>query len=114
MRVLFICSKNRWRSPTAEQVFAEYPGMECSSAGVSHDAENPVSAELLDWAEMIFVMERIHQTKLTAQFSGRLRNKRIICLGIPDKYRFMDPALVKLLKAKVDRYLKRSSHADSC
>ena len=110
MRVLFLCSKNRWRSPTAEQVFSEYPGVECSSAGVSHDAGNPVSAELLDWAEIIFVMERVHQTKLTARFSPHLRNKRIICLHIPDKYQFMDPLLVKLLKSKVDRYLKRSSH----
>ena len=32
-RVLFICSQNRWRSPTAEQVFARWPGVETASAG---------------------------------------------------------------------------------
>ncbi len=105
IRVLFICGKNQWRSPTAEQVFAEHSGIECTSAGLSHDAETPVSAELVEWAELIFVMEKAHQTKLSARFKPHLGGKRVVCLSIPDNYRFMEPALIKLLRAKVPQHL---------
>lgn len=103
--VLFICGKNKWRSPTAEQIFAEHPGVECTSAGLSHDAQTPVTAEQLEWAELIFVMEKAHKAKLSARFKAHLAGKRVVCLGIPDKYKFMDPVLVKLLRGKVTPFL---------
>jgi len=105
LRFLFICSRNRWRSPTAEHVFSEYQGLECASAGLSADAENPVTPDLLEWAEVIFVMEKKHRAKLTAEFQRHLGRARIVCLDIPDKFRFMDPALVELLKRKMERHL---------
>jgi len=104
--VLFLCSQNRLHSPTAEQVFAAYPGIETASAGLNHDAENPLTAELVEWADVIFVMERAHRTKLSRQFSSHLRKARVICLDIPDRYRFMDPALIRLLESKVARFLR--------
>jgi predicted protein tyrosine phosphatase len=107
-RVLFICSQNRLRSPTAEQVFSTHPGVECSSAGLKHDAENPVTPELLEWAEIIFVMEKAHRDRLSSKFRRHLGGKRVICLDIPDEYVFMDPTLVRLLKAKVTRFLPAS------
>jgi predicted protein tyrosine phosphatase len=103
--VLFICSQNRLRSPTAEQVFANWPGVETSSAGLNNDAENPVTPELLRWADIVFVMERAHRNKLSAKFKPYLDRVRIICLEIPDDYEFMDPELIQLLKARVPRYL---------
>jgi len=104
--VLFLCSQNRLRSPTAEQVFAAYPGIETASAGLNHDAENPLTAELVEWADVIFVMERAHRTKLSRQFGSHLRKARVICLDIPDRYRFMDPELIRLLESKVARFLR--------
>lgn len=104
-RLLFLCSKNQWRSPTAEQIFSE-DGLECMSAGVSNDAAHQVTPELLEWADLIFVMEQAHKAKLTARFNDHLRSKRVVCLGIPDNYRFMDPALVRLLRIKVAPYIK--------
>lgn len=112
IHVLFICGKNKWRSPTAEQIFAEHAGISCASAGLSHDAETPLSPELLGWAELIFVMEQEHKAKLSARFQECLKGKRIVCLGIPDKYKFMDPLLVKLLRGKVTPYLPQL-HGDS-
>jgi predicted protein tyrosine phosphatase len=103
--VLFVCSQNRLRSPTAEQVFARHPGIECMSAGTNHDADNPLSAELIEWAEIIFVMEKTHRNKLISTFRDCLWNKRIICLDIPDDYEYMDPGLVRLLRAKVSPFL---------
>ena len=103
--VLFVCSQNRLRSPTAEQVFADHPGIECSSAGTNHDADNPLTPELVEWAEIIFVMEKTHRNKLAAKFRKQLANKRVIVLGIPDEFEFMEPRLVKLLEAKVLPFL---------
>lgn len=108
-RVLFICSQNRLRSPTAEQVFANYAGIECTSAGTNNDAENPLTVELVEWADIIFVMEKAHRNKLTSKFKRSLVNQRVICLDIPDDYEFMDPELVRLLKAKVPRFLPLSN-----
>jgi predicted protein tyrosine phosphatase len=72
-----------------------------ASAGLSHDAEVPVSVELVEWADLIFVMEKQHKSKLSAQFRTHLQGKRVVCLNIPDNYKFMEPALVKLLENKV-------------
>ena len=105
-RVLFICSQNRLRSPTAEQVFATWPGIETASAGLKPDADVQVSPELLQWAELIFVMERAHRSRLSSRFRHWLGGKRIVCLDIPDDYAFMQPALVDLLKRKVSPFLR--------
>jgi predicted protein tyrosine phosphatase len=103
-RVLFVCSQNKLRSPTAEQVFAAWPGLEVDSAGTNHDAENPLTGELVEWADVIFVMERTHRSKLSKRFKRHLK-ARVICLNIPDDYDFMDPGLVVLLKARVEPHL---------
>jgi predicted protein tyrosine phosphatase len=104
-RVLFICSQNRMRSPTAEQVFARHPGIECASAGLRQDADNRLTAELVEWAELIFVMERHHEIELSVRFEQQLAGKCIICLDIPDQYGYMDPALIAVLKTKVEPLL---------
>ncbi|WP_300621780.1 phosphotyrosine protein phosphatase [Dokdonella sp.] len=105
LNVLFLCSRNRLRSPTAEQVFADSTGVETASAGLSPDADHPLAPELLDWADLVFVMEPAHRRKLAAKFGARLRGKRVVCLGIPDDYDFMAPELVRRLKACVPRHL---------
>lgn len=106
-RVLFICSMNRLRSPTAEQVFATHPGIECDSAGLNNDAHNPVTGELVEWAELIFMMEQVHRTKLSRRFKSHIGNRRVVCLEIPDDYDFMEPALVEMLRRKVTPHLLR-------
>ena len=103
-RVLFICSQNRLRSPTAEQVFSNREGLEVASAGLNSDANTTVTPELLGWADTIFVMERAHRNKLSKKFRTQLKSQRIICLDTPDEFEFMDPALVNLLEAKAGRY----------
>lgn len=103
--MLFICGKNRLRSPTAEQVFAGWPGVETASAGTSHDADYPVSAELIAWADTILVMEATHRSKIAARYRPQLRGKRMAVLGIPDQFEYMAPELIRLLQQKVRRYL---------
>jgi predicted protein tyrosine phosphatase len=106
-RVLFICSQNRLRSPTAEQVFSNRAGFEVASAGLNPEADTPVSPELLEWADVIFVMERSHRNKLSKKFRAHLGSKRVVCLDIPDEFEYMDPALVRLLEAKVGPFFQR-------
>ena len=102
--VLFVCSQNKLRSPTAERIFSGQDGMECLSAGLDSDASNPVTADLLKWADVIFVMERRHLYKLSFKFGKLLTGKRVACLGIRDQYELMDPELVRLLKLKVGQF----------
>jgi predicted protein tyrosine phosphatase len=104
-RILFLCSRNRLRSPTAEHLFSGRPGLEVASAGLAPDAEEPVSGELIEWADIIFVMEKSHRTRLARKFQSLLAEKRIISLDIPDNYRYMQPELVELLERKVGRLL---------
>ena len=107
-RILFICGQNRIRSPTAEKTFSSYPGIEVASAGINHNAEEPLTPEWIEWADLIFVMEKSHRTKLSKKFRVHLKNKRVICLDIPDEYAYLDPELVRLLQSKILPFLPRS------
>ena len=106
-RVLFVCSQNRLRSPTAAQIFSNRAGFEVASAGTDPAAGTPVSPELLEWADAIFVMERAHRDRLMKKFGPHLKSKRIVCLDIPDEFEYMDPALVRILEAKVGPFFQR-------
>ncbi len=103
--ILFVCSQNRLRSPTAEQVFSQRPDLEVASAGTNNDAENPITSELIKWADVIVVMEKMHRTKVQKRFRSSLNGKRLICLDIPDNFAFMDPALVALLEKRLAPHL---------
>ena len=105
-RILFVCSQNRLRSPTAEAVFSEYPQLEALSAGTNHDAEIPLSGDLIEWADVIVAMEKIHKTKISKKFQSQLKNKRVVALGIPDKYDYMQPELIEILKSKLPKIVQ--------
>ena len=100
-KLLFVCSQNSLRSPTAEVVFGEYDRLETASAGLNNDSETPVTPELIEWADIIFVMEKSHRNKLSKKFKPYLKGKRVVCLGIPDEFEYMDEALVQILQSKV-------------
>ena len=104
-RLFFICSRNRLRSPTAEQLFAG-PHTETDSAGLAPDAECMLSAEQVEWADLIFVMEARHRAALKQRFATALRGKKLVCLDIPDRYDFMQPQLVTLLEKRVGPHLR--------
>jgi predicted protein tyrosine phosphatase len=105
-RVLFLCSRNRLRSPTAEQVFGAWPNLEVDSAGLADDAEVVLSTDQLDWAELIVVMESSHCRRLQARHRARLKGKKIVCLDIPDRYAFMQAELVAALLRKAGPLLR--------
>ena len=101
MNVLFLCSQNKLLSPTAEAIFGAYEDLQVTSAGLVESAAVVVDSEMLEDADVIFVMERSHRNRLSRKYRRYLKNKRIICLDIPDEYEFMDPALLAILEKKV-------------
>lgn len=105
-KLLFICSQNRMRSPTAEHLLQGAADYAVKSAGIDPSCKTPVSKAVLAWADLIFVMERWHGLFLEENFPKPLKGKRIICLQIPDEYQYMDPELVQLLKATLARHIK--------
>lgn len=104
-QLLFICSHNQWRSPTAEGLFERHPHYRALSAGTEAGARVRVTAGLLGWAEAVFVMERRHADRLREKFADRLQGKPLIILRIPDQYQFGDPRLLALLREKLRPHL---------
>lgn len=102
--VLFVCSQNKLRSPTAEAVFSDVDGFEVRSAGLNNSATVQVSPELLQWAEYIFVMEQTHRNKLRKKYKQWINSQRIIVLGIPDDFEYMDPDLIEILKERLGKF----------
>ncbi len=104
--LLFICSRNQWRSPTAETIWRKHPDFNAKSAGTSPRARKTVGPADIRWADLIFVMEQKHKNKLKAEFTRMLDHKTVHVLDIPDDYKYMDPELVQELEALVWPYLE--------
>lgn len=101
IKILFVCSRNRRRSLTAETIFKDVPSWEVRSAGTEEGARIKITPGHLGWADVIVVMEKRHKERLRQKYSDLLDGKAFVCLFIPDDYEFMDAALVAELKAKV-------------
>jgi len=102
-KILFVCTHNKMRSRTAEEMYKADRRFEVRSAGVSDDAVQLVNLELLTWADWIVVMENYHFRWIRECFPVISRHKRVICLDIPDEFWFMDPELVDLIKSRFER-----------
>src|SRR3989344_8574334 len=105
-KLLFVCSANVDRSPTAEDIFQASHLYEADSAGTFPVAMKQVTQPLIDSADIIFVMsERAdgHLSFLKERFN--LSGKEVYDLDIPDKYERDDPALIALLKQRVGAHI---------
>jgi predicted protein tyrosine phosphatase len=107
LRALFICHFNRKRSATAERVFTKDPTLEVLSAGTSDDALVQVNARMLEWADIVFVMDGDQVRDLQRMFPGHPAVDRLVCLEIDDVYHFLDPELVALLQERTTPHLER-------
>ncbi|GAA5441864.1 hypothetical protein Misp06_00025 [Microbulbifer sp. NBRC 101763] len=111
MNLLFVCSENRLRSPTGEEVFSQYDGINAIGCGTNKDAETTISGDLIEWADIIFVMEKSHRNKVMKKFKDLLKGKKLVCLAIPDNYDRMDPVLVRILEDKVSVHVRLQKNA---
>jgi predicted protein tyrosine phosphatase len=101
IHVLFVCSRNQWRSPTAEQVWRKHPRVHARSAGTSPNARHAVSADDVEWADVIFAMEEKHKSRLMAGYRRLIGSKPVHVLDIADEYKYMDPELVQQIETSV-------------
>jgi predicted protein tyrosine phosphatase len=108
LKVLFVYMQNRLRSPTAERVFSDNPRLEVKSAGVDKDSTVLVTRGLLEWADLVFVMEKKQRNIIHRRFKDLYQEKRITCLYIPDDFDYMDLLLIDLLKEGVTPYIGRN------
>lgn len=104
-RVLFVCQLNRSRSATAERLFCKRPDLDVCSAGTSEDALVRVNERMLEWADLVFTMDREQERALEQMFPDHPAIDRIICLDIRDEFSFLQPDLVKLLEQRVTPHL---------
>jgi len=105
MNILFVCSRNKWRSRTAETIFKDNQDFNVKSAGTEPSARIKVTSNLIEWADIIFAMEKKHKQRLTEKFPTIAREKNIIVLDIPDEYQYMDNELIEIIKTSVSSYL---------
>ncbi|WP_293912046.1 phosphotyrosine protein phosphatase [Deinococcus sp.] len=109
LRVVFVCTHNKLRSLSAEVVFRDTPGWEVASAGTDERATTPLTRDLLEWADVAVCMQKRHRDEIRTRFRGVLPAERLLTLGIPDDYEFMDAALVALLEKLVPGRLARAT-----
>ena len=105
-KLLFVCSRNQWRSPTAEGLFKRHNRYEARSAGTENGARIKVTGCHLGWADLIFCMERKHADRLRERFPEELAEKPVIVLRIPDEYQRDHPELVEMLRTALAEYLE--------
>lgn len=106
LHLLFVCSRNQWRSPTAETLFQNHPRYAARSAGTESGARVKVTAGHLGWADLIFCMERKHADRLRQRFPAELAGKRLVTLRIPDDYELNNPALLARLRSELAPYVE--------
>lgn len=87
-------------------MFSKYEGVNAIGAGTNADAETTVSGDLIEWTDVVFVMEKSHRNKVSKKFKELLKGKKLVCLDIPDNYDRMDPVLIRLLKNKVAKHVR--------
>ena len=106
MKILFVCSRNRLRSLTAETVFDGVDGHQVRSVGTEEGARVRVTAGHLGWADIVFVMEKRHLNRLQKKFRDELRGKRVVTLHIPDDYEYMDEELIDRLRTGMKSHVQ--------
>ncbi len=108
MNILFVCSKNKWRSRTAETIFKDSSTHNIKSAGTDAGARIKLTEKHINWADLIFVMENKHRQIIKQKFKSNIDSDKIIVLDIPDEYQYMDEELILTLNMSVMPYLDKN------
>jgi predicted protein tyrosine phosphatase len=106
MNILFVCSRNQWRSPTAEAIYKASSQHAAKSAGTEPSARIKLTAKLINWADIVFAMEKKHKQRMVENFPVETGNKKIVVLDIPDDYQYMDEELIEHIRLSVAAYLE--------
>ncbi len=105
--ILFVCSRNQWRSPTAERIYANDQRVDVRSAGLNSRSKHRISHKDLLWADMVLVMENRHKTRILEAFRDLETLPFIDSLDIPDEYEYMDRELIEAIREGTEHQLMR-------
>jgi predicted protein tyrosine phosphatase len=105
-RILFVCGRNKWRSPTAERIYKNDERIEVRSAGMSGKSSHPISDNDVEWADLILVMESGYKSRISGLFRD-FSLPKIENLDIPDEYQYMDEELIEIIENRVEYYIQR-------
>lgn len=103
--ILFVCGRNKWRSPTAEKIYKNDQRRNVRSAGISEKSNHQVNGNDIFWADLIVVFEHKYKSWIIEKFRD-LHLLRIKNMDIPDEYEYMNPELVEMIKDRVEDYIK--------
>ncbi|MEZ4650993.1 MAG: phosphotyrosine protein phosphatase [Candidatus Eisenbacteria bacterium] len=106
-RILFVCTMNQWRSPTAERIWRESPDVEVRSRGLSSKAVRRLNQRDVEWADAIFVMTNEQRDRLLESHGAGVDKSELHVLDIPDDFQLMDPELVDLIRERAGREIER-------
>jgi len=104
-KILFVCGRNKWRSPTAYRIYKDDPRIDVRSAGVSRQSPHPISNSDIEWADLILIMEKQYKQQIQGLFRG-LTLPPIKSLDIPDDYEYMDAELIELIRSETEHHIK--------
>lgn len=104
-KILFVCTKNQRRGPTAEKTWNRRAGVSAKSAGLSLLCRQPLSVKIIRWAEYIVVMEERHKRRLEEEFARAIADKKLYVLNITEGQKFMAPELVRRFEVDVAKII---------
>jgi len=107
LKILFVCGRNKRRSPTAERVFRQDHRMQVRAVGLGETSPRRVREDDVLWADLILPMERKNATRLKVMFSHLDPFPPIEILDIHDDYTFMDKKLIAVLHETVTAAIER-------
>jgi predicted protein tyrosine phosphatase len=101
-KVLFVCTANQQRSPTAERIYSDDPRFEVRSAGTDALLGREVSPADLEWADLVVVMESRHEQKIRRRYPQESEDVELVVLGIPDVYEYMEQSLQREIRERFE------------
>jgi predicted protein tyrosine phosphatase len=107
LKVLFVCGRNKRRSPTAEHIYKNDRRMEVRAVGLGETSPRQVTAGDVAWADLILPMERKNAIRLKVMFPQFDPFPDMEILDICDDYKFRDKKLVEILQETVEAALER-------
>jgi len=103
--LLVVCGRNKRRSRTAEYIFKNDKRFNIRSVGLSPKSERQIKGRDVDWADLIFVMERGQGARISGSFR-HLELPDIEVLHIEDEYQYLEPELIEILKDRINSTLE--------
>ena len=105
MNILFVCSRNKRRSRTAEKIFSNDQRVYVKSAGFSSKSPVKISEKLVNWADLILLMEYEHSKRLLDLYR-KIDIPKTEVLEIEDRFEYMDKELIEILTEKTNEIIK--------